>query len=248
MSWRKLFLVFMVLIVGCSAPQPTQPQIAPTTAATRVRVERATPTKAAAETRLPIVAATATAAASATVAPTATPAPTVSTSQSSGAAAPARIQATLVATGSVMAKSVPSLDSRKYPAPALLTPYDNAVYHVAQPVVTFTWTNTPDELMRFGQIAGCISDDTHFRKAFETNQILIRRPDAKQPDIVGWMDTGTDYTLNLTTLAPGRYSWSVNVGVVCESYVVGQRTATIERAYLGAVSPASAPRMFTWIP
>ena len=83
---------------------------------------------------------------------------------------------------------------------------------------------------------------------------MIHSLDTAQPDIVGWMDTGTDYTLYLTPLPAGRYSWTVNIGVVCESYVVGQRNDilghknTLERTYLGAVSLSSAPRTFTWIP
>jgi hypothetical protein len=141
----------------------------------------------------------------------------------------------------------------------VLSPDNNAVYHISQSVVRFTWGNTPSDLMKFGQMAQCTSDATHFRKAFETNQIVIHSLDSAQPDIIGWMDTGTDYTLNLTTLYPtplpaGRYSWTVNIGVVCESSVVGQRNDilghknTLERTYLGAVSPSSAPRTFTWIP
>jgi hypothetical protein len=161
--------------------------------------------------------------------------------------------------------SVPSLDPRKYPAPKPLTPDDNAVYHVSQPVVRFAWNNTPSDLMRFGQMAQCTSDATHMRKAFETNQIVIHSLDTSQPDIVGWMDTGTDYTLDLSTLPAGRYSWIVNIGVVCESHIVGKRDnttpldddknndpayhkSTLERTYLGLVSLSSAARMFTWIP
>ena len=255
MTWRKLLLgALAVLMASCSAPRPTQPPVTPTAAATRVRVERATPTKSAGETSTPVAVATATAAASATVAPTATPAatplpsPTVSTSQSGGAAAPARIQATLVATGSVMAKSVPSLDPRKYAAPVLLTPDNNAVYHVSQPVVHFVWANTPSDLLTFGQMAQCTSDATHFRKVFETTHLVFHSLDTARPDIEAFMDTGTDFNLNLTKVSPGRYSWSVNVTAVCESYVIGQRNTTIERRYLGAVSPSSAPRTLVWIP
>lgn len=249
----SLFAIVMALLVtGCAAPRPTPPQAEPT--ATRARVERATPTRPAGETSTPRVVTTATAAASATVAPTATPAatplpsPTVSTSQSGGAAAPARIQATLVATGSVMAKAVPSLDPRKYPAPVLLTPDNNAVYHVSQPVVHFVWANTPSDLLTFGQMAQCASDATHFRKAFETTHLVVHSLDTARPDIEAFMDTGTDFNLNLTKVSPGRYSWSVNVTAVCESYVIGQRNTTIERRYLGAVSPSSAPRTLVWIP
>lgn len=147
-----------------------------------------------------------------------------------------------------MAKSVPSLDPRKYAAPVLLTPDNNAVYHVSQPVVHFVWANTPSDLLTFGQMAQCTSDATHFRKVFETTHLVFHSLDTAQADIEAFMDTGTDFNLNLTKVSPGRYSWSVSVAAVCESYVIGQRNTTIERRYLGAVSPSSAPRTLVWIP
>jgi hypothetical protein len=148
----------------------------------------------------------------------------------------------------------PSLNPNKYPAPVLLTPQDGAVYHDAQPIVHFTWTNTSDKLLLFGEEPQCTSDATHFRHTFETNQLVIHSLDGKQPDRVQWQDAGTEYYLNLTTVPAGRYSWWVNIGVVCESYVVGQRDgtpwqkSTLERTYLGQVSPNSPARMFTWTP
>ncbi len=151
-------------------------------------------------------------------------------------------------------EAVPSLDQNKYPAPVPVTPDDNAVFHVAQPVVHFVWTNTPADLMTFGQLSECQPDSTHFRYALETTQLVFHSLDNAQPDIVAWMDTGTDYNLNLTTVKPGRYSWWVNIGVICQSYVIGQRNdlpqhkSTLDRTYLGQVSPSSAPRMLTWIP
>jgi hypothetical protein len=261
MRWLVCVVGLAVLAAGCMPTSPTQPTTTPVVLPTGIRIVR--PTSA------PTVAATATLSASATPTlpiPTATPAPsaTATATRVNSSVARTNPPATLVATGSA-AMSVPSLDVRKYPAPKSLTPDDNALYHVSQPVVRFIWGNTPADLMTFGQMSQCTSDATHFRKAFETNQIVIHSLDTAQADIVGWMDTGADYTLNLTTLPAGRYTWSVNIGVVCESYTVGQRddthplyenrnndpayhSSTLQRTYLGPVSLSSTPRTFTWIP
>ena len=251
--WLVCVVGLAVLAAGCMSTSPTQPTTTPVVLPTSLRIVR--PTSA------PTVAATATATLSAPATPTllpiatATPAPSPMATANNVSAASIRTNppATLVATGSA-AMSVPSLDLCKYPAPKPLAPDDDAVYHASQPEVHLTWGNTPSDLMKFGQMSQCTSDATHMRKAFETNQIVIHSLDTSQPDIVGWMDTGTDYTLNLTNLPAGRYSWTVNIGVVCESYVVGQRNDilghknTLERTYLGSVSLSSAPRTFTWIP
>ncbi len=265
---KPLFaLVFALLVTSCAAPRPVLPQAEPT--ATRTRGERPTPTKPAGETSTP--AAVATVAASPTVAPTAaatvTPAPTTANpvkpigeattpspspapkAMTSGSAATPTIPPpTLVATGSVLAKAVPSLDPRKYAAPVLLTPDNNAVYHVSQPLVHFVWGNTPSDLLTFGQLPQCASGATNFRKVFESTHLVFHSLDAARPDIEAFMDTGTDFNINLTTVPSGRYSWWVNVAAVCESYVIGKRTTTIERYYLGAVSPSTAPRTLVWIP
>lgn len=260
--WLVWVVGLAVLAAGCQSAQSTPLPVKPVAAPTQFRIER--PTFAPSLLATPTLRASATPGLSPIA--TATPAPPSTATATSASAAKVRTNppATLVATGSA-AMSVPSLDSRKYPAPSPLMPDDNAVYHVSQPVVRFVWGNTPPDLMKFGQMPQCASDATRFRKAFETNQIVIHSLDTAQPDIVGWMDTGTDYTLNLTTLPAGRYAWSVNIVVVCESHIVGKRDdthplydgknndpayhrSTLERACLGPVSLSSAPRMFTWIP
>jgi hypothetical protein len=260
--WLVWVVGLAVLAAGCQSVQATPSPVKPVATATQFRLER--PTFAPSPLATPTLHATA----PAWLLPiaTATPVPSSTATVVNARAVTVRANppATLVATGSA-AMSVPSLDPRKYPAPKPLTPDDNTVYHVSQPVVRFTWNNTPSDLMKFGQMAQCTSDATHMRKAFETNQIVIHGLDTSQPDIVGWMDTGTDYTLDLSTLPAGRYSWTVNIGVVCESHIVGKRDnttpldddknndpayhqSTLERTYLGPVSLSSAPRMFTWIP
>jgi len=249
--WLVWVVGLAVLAAGCQSAQATPSPVKPVATATQFRLER--PTLAPSPLATPTLRATA----PAWLLPlaTATPAPSSTATATSASSAAVRTNppAALVATGSA-AMSVPSLDLRKYPAPKPLAPDDDAVYHASQPEVHLTWGNTPSDLMKFGQMSQCTSDATHMRKAFETNQIVIHSLDTSQPDIVGWMDTGTDYTLNLTNLPAGRYSWTVNIGVVCESYVVGQRNDilghknTLERTYLGSVSLSSAPRTFTWIP
>lgn len=261
---RKLLLgaCIVLLAAGCGAPRPAQPQAASTVAGAVTRGPgrpTRTPAAAAAVAASPTVAPTA----AATVAPTLSATVPVTPAEETATAAPpsttkvapsggnaavgATPAATLVVTGSAAAY-VPSLYPGKYAAPILVTPDNNAVYHVAQPVVHFVWTNTPDTLMTFGELPQCTSDSTYFRRVFETNQILIHNLAGAQPDIVGWMDAGTDYDLNLTTVPAGQYSWSVNIVAVCESYVFKQRASTITRSLLGPVSPSSAPRTFTWAP
>ncbi len=260
--WFIWVVGLAVLAAGCQPAQSTPSSVKPVVTATQFRIER--PTFAPSLLATPTLRASATPGLSPIA--TATPAPSSTATVTNASAAKVRTNppAALAATGSA-AMSVPSLDPRKYPAPKPLAPDGNAVYHVSQPVIHFVWGNTPSDLMKFGQMPQCTSDATHFRKAFETNQIVIHSLDAAQPDIAGWMDTGTDYTLNLTTLPAGRYAWSVNISVVCESHIVGKRDdthplydnrnndpayhqSTLERTYLGPVSLSSAPRMFTWIP
>jgi len=146
------------------------------------------------------------------------------------------------------------LNPRKYAAPALLTPDNNATYHVAQPVVHMAWSATPTDLMTFGQTPGCVSDATNFRRAFESYQLIIHSLDAKRADQVQWNENNPTFDLNLTTLPAGHYSWSVSVVTLCESYIVGQRNdtktqkSTLQRAFLAPASPTSATRVINWVP
>jgi len=249
MMVRKLTWILVILMAaGCVAPKPAQPQAAPTTLpAASAPIATATRLRAARPTETPAAAATATA--SPTVAPTATvtqPAPTgTATAVPTAVAAPANQAApgALGASGVVLA-----IDPRKYPTPIMLAPDSNTTYHVAQPVVHFAWSATPTELMKFGQTSGCISDATNYRRAFESYQLVIHSLDAPQADLVQWTENNPSFDLNLTTVPQGRYAWSVNVVTLCESYIVGRRTATIQRSFLGAASPTSATRIVNWVP
>ena len=262
---RKLLLgiLIAVLVAGCAAPRPTQPQqVAPT----------ATPTRGQRSTRVPqptattTVAATPTIAASPTIAPTAAPqtatapatptsepSPTATALPSSGDAAPGNVQVAPT-TGGKGSGVLLSLNSRKYPALTLLTPDNNAIYHVAQPVVHMAWSATLTDLMTFGQTPGCISDATNFRRAFESYQLVIHSLDAKRADQVQWNENNPTFDFNLTTVPQGRYSWSVSVVTLCESYIVGQRNdtktqkSTLQRAFLAPASPTSATRVINWVP
>ncbi len=259
-------LAAAALVAGCSAPQPALTSAvsrgAPGATATPTRARGPRPAAAldpAGPTSTPAIAPTPVMLATL---PPPTPVPAPSATPAASAAAVGRSTGGAVSPGALsgvpqpaIPVSAPSLDPTKYPAPVLASPDDGAVFHVSQPLVHFTWTNTPSDLMRFGTLSECTSDSAHFRFAFETNQIVIHNLEGKQADIVGWMDTGQDYNLNLTTVPAGRYSWTVNVGVVCESYVIGQRNdlssrhkSTLDRVYLGPVSPSSAPRTLSWIP
>ena len=245
---RKLLLgiLIAVLVTGCAAPRPAQPQQA-ALAATPTRVQR--PTRAPEPTATATVVASPTAAPTATVATPATPQPlpTATVTPSSDAAAPANLS-TAPTTGGKGSGVVLSLNSRKYPAPTLLTPDNNATYHVAQPVVRMAWSATSTDLMTFGQTPGCVSDATNFRRAFESYQLVIHSQDAVRADQVQWTENSAEFDLNLTTAPQGRYSWSVSVVTLCESYVAGQRAKTITRSFVGPASPVSASRTFTWIP
>jgi hypothetical protein len=200
--------------------------------------------------------------------PTPTPQPlptaTATAASSSAGVALANPQTVSVAPGGASGVLL-SLNPKKYPAPVLLTPDNSATYHVAQPVVHFAWSATPTDLMTFGQTPGCVSDATNFRRAFESYQLVIHSLDGTRPDQVQWTDNGTTFALNLTTVPQGRYSWTVNVVTLCESYVVGQRNDTLPRGkmryddptyhkstlqttYLGPVSPTSAVRIVNWVP
>jgi len=140
------------------------------------------------------------------------------------------------------------LNPRKYPAPVLLGPDNNATFHVSQPVVHFAWTSAPTELFKFGQTPGCVSDATNYRRAFESYRLVIHSLDSTRPDIVQWNENNTEFYLNLTTIPAGRYAWTVDIVTLCESYIVGQRDKTITRGFVAPVSPASATRVFAWVP
>jgi hypothetical protein len=248
MKIKLLMGIMVILMASCAAPQPAASQVAMAAAAavptaTSARVAQLTPTAAAqaTATELPTVAPSATATSIPAV--TAEPSPTTT----AAAVASAKPQSATTTNGNGSGVLLP-LNARKYSAPTLLTPNNNAIYHVAQPVVQIAWSETPTDLMTFGQTAGCVSDATNFRRAFESYQLVIHSLDAPRADQVQWTENSTEFDLNLTTVPQGRYSWSVNVVTVCESYVVGQRNKTITRSLLGAVSPTSATRAITWIP
>ena len=250
---NKILLVGIVaiLLVGCAAPQSAVPQVAAAAAVastgTRDRSTQptSTPEAQATATASPTVVRSATATITPTVMPTVTPRP----SQTVAATTVASVKSQPALTTSGKASGVLlSLDSAKYPTPTLLTPDDNATYHVSQPVVSLAWSKAPTDLMTFGQMTGCVSDATDFRRAFESYQLVIHGLDTPRADIVQWTENDPSFDLNLTTVPQGRYSWSVNVVTLCESYVVGQRSKTITRSLLGAVSPTSATRTITWIP
>jgi len=255
---NKILLVGVVaiLLVGCAAPQSVVPQVAAaaavasTTTRDRSTQPTSTPEAQATATASPTVVPSATATIKPTVMPTVTPQP--SQTATAAAVASARPQTAATTSGQGSGVLLP-LDSRKYSAPALLTPDNNATYHVAQPVVHLAWSAAPTDLMTFGQTAGCVSDATNFRRAFESYQLVIHSLDGKQADQVQWTENSTEFDLNLTTLPRGRYSWSVNVVTLCESYMVGERNglqhkSTMERTYVAASSPTSATRIINWVP
>ena len=259
---NKILLVGVVaiLLVGCAAPQSVVPQVAAaaavasTTTRDRSTQPTSTPEAQATATASPTVVPSATATVTPTVMPTVMPTVTPQPSQTATAAAVASARPQTAATTSGQGSGVLlPLDSRKYSAPALLTPDNNATYHVAQPVVHLAWSAAPTDLMTFGQTAGCVSDATNFRRAFESYQLVIHSLDGKQADQVQWTENSAEFDLNLTTLPAGRYSWSVNVVTLCESYVVGQRNglhqkSTLERTYVAAASPTSGTRIINWVP
>jgi hypothetical protein len=265
---RKLafWSAVMVLIAGCAAPGARALQGAPSVAAaaptaTRTR-QRSTPTPEAmaTATESPTVAPTATAPATATATPLPTPTATV---QPINSAIPPAYQpaAPRIADGGLLL----AIDPHKYPTPTLLTPGDNATYHVSQPVVHMAWSATPTDLLAFGQTPGCVSDATNFRRAYESYQLIIHSLDVSRPDQVQWTANNPSYDLNLTTVPAGRYTWKVNVVTLCESYEVGQRNdtrplydnrnndpayhkSTLETTLVGAVSPTSETRTINWVP
>lgn len=271
MTCRKMLLgVLMVLLVaGCAAPTPSRPQSvapaasapavsAPAATATRARQGQVRPTQtvtsAVTATALPSATRSPAPTATATLAPTATATPVKVTGAVNPVAAVTRASGVLLA-----------LDARKYPSPALLGPENNATYHVSQPVVHFAWSPTPTDLLKFGQMPGCVSDAVNFRRAFESYQLVIRSLDGTRPDQARWTDNNPSFDLNLTTVPAGRYAWTVNVVTLCESYVVGQRhdthplyenrnsdpayhPSTLQTTLVGAVSPWSATRSINWVP
>jgi hypothetical protein len=247
MNKRLLAGIVAILLVGCAAPQSVAPQVAAAAAVTstgtrdRSTQPTSTPEAQATATASPTVVPSTTATITPTVMPTVTPQPSQTT------AASVQSQSALTTSGKASGVLL-SLDSVKYPTPTLLTPDNNATYHVSQPVVHLAWMAAPTDLMTFGQTTGCVSDAINFRRAFESYQLVIHSLDVTQPDIVQWTENSTTFDWNLTTVPQGRYSWSVNVVTLCESYVVGQRSKTITRSLLSPVSPTSATRMITWIP
>ena len=272
---RKMMLGVLVVLMtaSCAAPQPTQPQPSPAVAAalptaTRARAARPTPTPqpTATATVLPTDMPSATP----TTAPTATPSPsptsTPGTSQGS-TAVPASVgvqqpaPAQPIAAGGLLLPINPN----KYPAPVLVSPPDNTTYHVSQPVAHLVWSGTADNFMTFGQTPSCVSDATNFRRAYESYQLVIHSLDGARPDQVQWNQNNPGFDLNLTTVPAGRYSWSVNIVTLCESYVVGQRNdtlplgktryddpsyhrGTLQTTLVGAISRMSATRVINWIP
>jgi len=267
MMMRKWMLgaVIVLMVAGCAVPQPTQLQSAPTVAATlptatRARAARPTPTPqpTATATVLPTDLPSATP----TTAPTATPSPSPTSTAvpaSVGAQQPAPAQP--IAAGGLLLPINPN----KYPAPVLVSPPDNITYHVSQPVAHLVWSGTADNFMTFGQTPGCVSDATNFRRAYESYQLVIHSLDGTRPDQVQWNQNNPVFDLNLITVPAGRYSWSVNIVTLCESYVVGQRNntlplgktryddpayhkSTLQTTYVGAISPMSATRVINWVP
>ena len=254
MRMRKLVIGILVALtaVGCAATAPTaRPQTAPGSlaaapTATRVRVQRPTPTPAATE------AASVAPTVQPTVEPsTPTPQPTATTAPSSASVAAANPganpPAASLTTGSASGVLL-RLSPTKYPAPTLLTPDDNAVYHISQPIVQLTWSGSDSSFMTFGQTPGCVSDATNFRRAFESYQLVIHNMDDARPDMVQWNENNPQFYLNLTTVPAGRYSWKVNIVTLCESYVMGQRATTIQRSLVAPASPTSATRIINWVP
>ena len=254
MRMRMLAIGVLVALIaaGCAAAAPTaRPQTTPGAAAavptaTRVRGQQPTPTPAPTET------ASVTPTAQPTVEPsTPMPSPTAITAPSSASVAPANPQmnppAAPLTTGSTSGVLL-RLNPLKYPAPTLLAPADNAVYHVSQPVVQLVWSGSDSSFMTFGQMPGCVSDATNFRRAFESYQLVIHNMDGTRPDMVQWNENNPEFYLNLTTVPAGRYSWKVNIVTLCESYVVGQRATTIQRSLVAPSSPTSATRIINWVP
>jgi len=244
--WLVLFLI-VLLASGCAAPTPMAGQSAltstPGVSPTRMR-PAGQPTRMAATATATITASptVAQATATATVTPRPLPTATAAADSSSGAAVVPAVPMIPTSSGVLL-----SLNPAKYPVPQVLSPDDGAVYHVAQPIVRFAWMAAPANLMTFGQMPGCVSDATNMRRAFERYQLVIHSLDSVRPDIVQW-EPSTQFELNLTTIPAGRYSWSVSIVTLCESYVVGQRAATIGTSFLAAASPTSPPRTFTWAP
>ena len=284
MNWRNVILcaLALVIVTGCSSSRPAPAPVAATPTrertASNVRSQMAATATAAAEqtvqaasarpTATATVAATTTAtpvaapSATPTVRPTATVTPTsaaaLSNPQTGAQTAPLPLGSS---SGTLL-----SLSARKYPAPTLLTPSDNATYHVSRPVVHLSWSPTSNELLTFGQTPGCVSDAINFRRAFESYQLVIHSLDVARPDIVQWNENNPTFDLNLTTVPAGHYSWSVSVVTLCESYVVGQRNdthplygpqhnsdpayhkSTLERSFVAPASPTSVTRSINWVP
>jgi hypothetical protein len=235
-------------LAGIIAPQVAAAAAVASTAIS-TQVAQSTPATRATATALPTVTPSPTPTSTPTATPDPSPTATPKASSSTASIALSGASTTSSTTSGVLLP----LDARKYSAPTLLTPDNNATYHVSQPVVHLAWSATSTDLMTFGQTAGCVSDATNFRRAFESYQLVIHSLDAERTDQVQWTENSTAFDLNLTTLPAGRYSWSVNVVTLCESYVVGERNglhqkSTLERIYVAAASPTSATRIINWVP
>ena len=278
-----LGVIIAVLVAGCAAPRPAQTQQAtlaapsiqaqqptrvprPTATATVAPSPTAVPTAAATEQAVP-TAVSSTAVSQMEVPPTAVP-PTAAATQQATSSQPSPTEIPLPTVALVTSPGISTeptsdgvgldlllpLDPHKYPAPMLLSPDNNATYHVAQPAVHMVWSATSSTLMTFGQTPGCVSDATNYRRAFESYQLVIHSLDVKRADQVQWNENNPTFDLNLTTLPQGRYSWSVSVVTLCESYVVGERNdfgghkSTLQRALVAPASPTSGTRIINWIP
>jgi len=245
---NKFVLVSLafVLLVGCTATQPAASQVT-----TQVKAQTAAqPVSMRATVALTAAPSATVSSRLATVTPQATATlakPTATAATAATSVAAAQFQVASASSGQVSGVLL-SLSSTKYPAPTLLAPEDKATYNVSQPVAHLAWSSTFADLLTFGQTAACVSDATNFRRAFESYRLVIHSVDAAQPDQVQWTENNPSFDLNLTTVPQGRYTWSVDVVTLCESYVVGQRNSTITRSLVGAVSPASAARSINWVP
>lgn len=250
---RKFMLGVLIVLMaaGCAAPQPTRPQATPRGAAAAPAAPTATATRARQQQQRPTQTPEPTATGAPTVAPTMPPKPTPTATAlpADGAGGnPSNPQPASGVPSGVASGVVLALSPWKYPAPTLLTPDNNMTYHISQPVVHMAWSAAPTDLVKFGQMTGCVSDATNYRRALESYQLVVRSLDVQRPDLVQWTEIANQFDFNLTTVPQGRYAWSVSVVALCESYVVGQKGSTTQRTLLGSASPTSAPRVVNWVP
>jgi hypothetical protein len=279
MKLRTMILLGLTLVIvagcGTNRPSPSVPAAGATptleraaaNATTRAQIAATATAAAEQAAQATPIRPTATATATATAAPTATSTvrPTATVAPTSAAAAPVSPQSNPQTTMGISSGTLLALNPRKYPAPTLLTPDNNMTYHVSQPVAHLAWSATPTELLKFGQTPTCVSDAINFRRAYESYQLVIHSLDGTRPDQVQWTDNNPSFDLNLTTVPAGRYSWTVNVVTLCQSYVVGERhdtrplydnrntdpafhLSTLQTTLVGAASPWSATRIVNWVP